>query len=197
MSTLIAPASGSGRQPLRRFTVDDYHRMIETGILDERDRVELLEGKVVLKMPRDPPHDGTLDLLRDALTRLIPSGWMSRIQQAVTLSHSEPEPDFAVVRGNKRSYLHRHPGPADIGLVVEVSDSSLDSDRDDKCRIYADAGIPIYWIVNLVDLQVEVYTNPVTASGYAKRQDLDPTMSIPFILDGVILATLPVADLLP
>src|SRR5437016_4994181 len=92
--------------------------------------------------------------------RVLPAGWDLRVQSAITLTESEPEPDFAIVRGDESAYLTRHPTTADIGLVVEVSDSTLPGDRDDKGRIYARAGIPCYWIVNLVDRQVEVHTLP-------------------------------------
>ena len=195
MSTLIANPS-SRPPPLRPFSVAEYHRMIETGILNEGDKVELIEGNVVPKMPRNPPHDGTLDLVRDAVLVVVPADWILRTQQAVTFSDSELEPDFALARGNKRSYLKRHPRPADVGKVIEVSDSSLERDRGDKGRIFAAAGIPIYWIVNLVDRQIEVYTGP-TAAGYAQRQDFGPGTQVPFVLDGVTLGHLPVDDLLP
>src|SRR4051812_19837687 len=91
----------AGYQSLYRFTVDEYHLMIESGILDETDRVELLEGYVVLKMPRNPPHDGTIDLIQGVLPSVLPGGWFARAQQAITLDNSEPEPDFAIVRGTR------------------------------------------------------------------------------------------------
>jgi Uma2 family endonuclease len=194
-----APPFG-GYQSLRRFSVAEYHRMIETGILDETDQVELLDGYVVLKIPRNPPHDGTIDLLRDALQACLPSGWLLRTQQAVTLPKSEPEPDLAVVRGDKRTYLSRHPGPADIGLVIEVSGSSLQRDRDEKGPIYAGAAIPIYWIVNLVDRCIEIRTVPGSVAGqpaYTQQQVFTPGMTVPLILDGVVIASLAVDELLP
>jgi Uma2 family endonuclease len=185
---------------LRRFTVDEYHQMIDAGILDETDRVELLEGYVVLKMPRNPPHDGTIQIVRRRLTVALPSGWDIRIQSAITLPDSEPEPDLAVVRGDERSYLSRHPGAADVGLAVEVADTSLQRDRDDKGRIYAQVGIPTYWIINLVAHQVEVYTQPSGPTGapsYAQRQDFALGSSVALVLDGAVVASIPVADLLP
>jgi len=189
-----------GAHSLRRFTVDEYHRMIETDILNEMDRVELLEGYVVLKMPRNPPHDGTIQSVRKQLAHGLPSGWDVHIQSAITLSDSEPEPDLVVARGNERSYFTRHPGPADVGLVVEVADTSINRDRDDKGRIYARAGIPIYWIVNLVDVRLEVFTapsGPTASPGYGQRVDYDPAASVPFVLDGVTVTVLAVRELLP
>jgi hypothetical protein len=125
--------------------------LIQTGILTEGDAVELLEGYVVLKMPRNPPHDGAIQRLQRRLFRLLPAGWDMRIQSDVTLSDSEPEPDLAVARGDDTTYGARHPGPADVGLIVEVADSTLATDRTDKGRLYARAGVVIYWVVNLPD----------------------------------------------
>ena len=115
-----APIAG-----FHRFSVDQYHKMIEHGVLTENDRVELLEGYLVEKMPHDPLHDGTLQLVDDAVMQQAPMGWCGRVQMAVTLGRSEPEPDFVLARGNKRTYLKRHPGPGDIALVVEVSNITL------------------------------------------------------------------------
>jgi Uma2 family endonuclease len=200
MSTVAVPGSTAppfgGLASLRRFSVAEYHKMIQTGILTTEDRVELLDGYVVLKMPQNPPHGGCIDLVTGALLPLLPPGWFLRAQLPVTLSESEPEPDFAVVRGTRRSYLTRHPGPADVGLVIEVSDSTLDRDRGEKQRIYAAAGIVCYWIVNLVQGQVEVYTGPAGAA-YPRRDDYRPGDSMPLTLDGVVVASVPVVDLLP
>jgi Uma2 family endonuclease len=190
-----APAFG-GYQSLRRFTVDEYHKMIQAGILNDEDRVELLEGHVVLKMPRNPPHDGTIDQLGGILPPVIPPGWYLRVQNAITLNDSEPEPDFALVRGTRRTYYARHPTAADIGLVIEVADSSLDRDRTEKARIYAGAGIAVYWIINLVNRQVEVLTAPA-ALAYGQTQIYPPGAAVPLSLDGVLIASIPSDDLLP
>jgi Uma2 family endonuclease len=118
---------------------------------------------------------------------------------ALTLPDSEPEPDLAIVRESPDDYLSRHPLPAEVGLVVEVSDSTLDGDRIDKGRIYARAGIAIYWIVNIPDQQVEVYTlpsGPAAVPAYGQRRDYRPGDQLPFVLDGGVIATLAVRDLL-
>lgn len=183
----------------RRFTVGEYHRLTEIGILTEDDNLELLEGYLVHKMARNPPHDGTLHRVSKRLTRALPAGWDIRLQSAVTLAESEPEPDLAVVLDDPAGYTTRHPGPADVGLVVEVSDSTLAGDRADKGRIYARAGIGVYWIVNLVDRQVEVYTapsGPGPAPAYAQRQDRRPGDSVALTLGGVV-TSIAVDDLLP
>src|SRR5262249_34402061 len=129
MSALLSRQPFGGYHSLRRFSVSEYHHMIASGVFDEDEPLELLEGYVVVKMPRNPPHDGTSQGLQKRVFRLLPSGWDLRVQSAITLSDSEPEPDLVVVRGDETHYKHRHPGPADIGLIVEVADSSLDRDR--------------------------------------------------------------------
>lgn len=98
--------------PVRRFSVDEYHRMIQAGILTEDDAVELLEGWIVPKMPRNPPHDGTIQIADEVLRPRLPAGWQLRIQSALTMPDSEPEPDLVVVRGDARTYLNRHTRPA-------------------------------------------------------------------------------------
>lgn len=184
----------------RHFSVAEYHKLIQLGILTENDNLELLEGCLVHKMSRNPPHDAAIQLLQESLSRALPAGWSLRIQCAVTLTTSEPEPDVAVVRGNARTYATRHPAAADIGLVIEVADSTLPGDRDDKGRIYARAGIPFYWIVNIVDRQVELYTapsGPTADPKYGQRTDYRDPDAVPLVLDGATVARLPVTELLP
>src|SRR4051812_7737185 len=119
----------------RRFSVPEYHKLIEIGLLTEDDNLELLEGYLVLKMARNPPHDGTILAVTETVRPVLPADWCIRVQSAVTLVESEPEPDIAIARGTKRSYFSRHPIPADIGMLIEVSDSTLAGDRADKGRI--------------------------------------------------------------
>src|SRR3954471_23743553 len=103
--TAATPVTYGLDASMARFSVQRYQRMIEVGILTAEDKVELLENYVVLKMPRNPPHDGTIDLVKAALPGRMPPGWMLRIQQTIVLADSQPEPDFALVRGTPRSYL--------------------------------------------------------------------------------------------
>jgi Uma2 family endonuclease len=187
--------------PVRRFTVDEYHHMIQAGVLGDDDDVELLEGWIVPKMPRNPAHDAVVSiLLVDVLPRRIPGGWFCRGQSAITTSDSEPEPDVALVRGSTRDYLARHPSPADMALVIEVSDTSLSRDRSHKSAIYASAAVPVYWIINLVDNQVEVYTDPTGPDAwpvYRLRHDYVAGDSVPFFVDGRDLGPIPGRELLP
>jgi len=201
----VIPAAAPARfqvppYPIWKFTVDQYHRLIQSGILTEDDPVELLEGWIAQKMPRNPPHDGTISTTESSLRALQPAGWHVRVQSAVTLADSEPEPDLAVVRGGGRDYMSRHPAPPDIALLVEVADSSLDRDRTDKSRIYARANIALYWIINLVDGLIEVYTDPtgpVATPGYRQQQDYDRNAQVPVVIDGATVGHLAVRDLLP
>jgi Uma2 family endonuclease len=184
----------------RRFTVPEYHRLTELGILTENDNLELLEGYLVLKMSRNPPHDCSIQLTSYAINAANLSNWCVRIQSAVTLPDSEPEPDVAVVRGSARTYVAHHPGPTETGALIEVADSTLLGDRSDKGRIYARAKVPVYWIINLIDRQIEVYelpSGPTPVPGYAKTTIYGLGESVPLVLDGVTVATIAVVDLLP
>lgn len=190
------------------FTGEEYDHLVETGVLDDLDQVELLEGYLVLKMPTNPPHNNTVDILMELLTKLVPAGWRVRGQSTAKLSESRPEPDVSLVRGDRKTYANRHPAPADFGLVVEVSDSSLARDELDKTRIYARDSIPVYWVVNLVDRRIEVFTDPTgpnppaglpggTDPHYRTRQDYPTGTTVPVTLDGVTVGTVSVDELLP
>lgn len=185
---------------LHRFTVDEYRRMIAAGILTEDSDVELLEGRIVQKMSRNPPHDVVLDQTNEALRLRLSKPWRIRIQSAITLSpDSEPEPDIAVVVGPASRYIAHHPQPPDIVLVVEVSDSTLVDDRVDKGRIYARAGLPVYWIVNVRDQQVEVYADPRPQDpnpSYLSRHDYRLNEGVPLIIAGQHVGDIPVKELL-
>jgi Uma2 family endonuclease len=183
-----------------RLSVDQYHAMIHAGILTDDDPVELLEGWLVAKMPKNPPHRAVTRLIRQVLERLVPAEWYVDSQEPITTDDSEPEPDVVVVRGETRHYLDRHPGPHDVGLVIEVADTTLQRDRGFKKRLYARAGIPVYWLVNLSDNQCEVYTEPSGPEpqpDYRQRQDYGTSDVIPVVLAGVEIGRIAVRELLP
>lgn len=186
--------------PIWRLSVGQYHDMIEAGILTDDDPVELLEGWLVPKMPKNPPHRLSTQITREALTRLLPPGWYVDAQEPITTQDSELEPDVVVVRGERRHYRDRHPGPEDIALVVEVADTTLQRDRTAKRRLYARAGIPTYWIINLLDNQLETHEVPQGAeeqADYRERRIYSVLDEAPVMIAGREVARLAVRDLLP
>jgi len=180
-----SPTLVSSASQLRPFTVDEYHKMIAAGVLGEDDPVELLEGWIKFKMPRNPAHDGTVEMVAFVIEQLLPTGWHVRRHTANTTDDSEPEPDVAVVAVDSACYFDRHPAPRDIALIVEVADTSLGRDRDEKLRVYARALIPAYWIVNLAKPQVEIYTlpsGPEMQPSYGRKEIAGRTDGVPLML---------------
>lgn len=178
------------------ISVDRYHSMIEAGILGPDDRVELLQGRLVEKMPKNPPHAVANRLIDIALAAAVPAGWTVTNQSPLTTADSEPEPDVMVFRGSLKDYLHRHPTPAEVPLVVETADSSLGHDRGIKRLLYAAAAVENYWIANLVDRQIEWYSRPVNGD-YTEISFYLPGDEIPVVLGGNAAASIPVERLLP
>jgi Uma2 family endonuclease len=175
-------------EDLMRLSVKQYHQMIDAGILLEGDPIELLEGWLVTKMPKKPSHRVVNRALLRRLEEQVPEDThYVDAQEPITTDTSEPEPDISVVRGRPHEFLHRHPKAIELAMVSEVSDTSLDRDRGIKKRIYARESIPIYWIINLVELRIEVYTNP-TGKGknptYRSRKDYGAKEKVPIIVDG-------------
>jgi Uma2 family endonuclease len=178
-----------------RFTVAEYHRMAEAGILGEDSRVELIRGQIVDMAPVGAPHLGMVN----RLTRLLPSVLSGRgllsVQNPVRLDDgSEPEPDVVVLRPRTDDYETATPCPSDVLLLIEVADSNLDDDRGIKAPLYAENGVAECWIVNLIDRVVEVYRQPQNGR-YADVRRLGPGE----VLDIVLLpgVALPVVDLFP
>ena len=183
-----------------RLSLDQFNQLIEAGIVGPDDRCELLDGVMVGKMSQHPPHGSTLTELADALRQLVAPAWRVREQLDVVLPDvaTRPEPDVAVVRRRDHKYFKRHPEPADIGLLIEIAESSLRLDRKVKRRLYAGADIPEYWIVNLIERQVEVHRRPIPAEGrYAEIEIVPFDGRLSVVLDGVDFGTLSVAELLP
>jgi Uma2 family endonuclease len=201
MSTVASTPPAANRlaippEPVLPFTVAQYHAMIRMAVLESGAPIELLEGWLVRKALKSPPHSVFMSETSHALAALVPGSWTVDSQQPITTDDSEPEPDVTVVRGSRRDYSDRHPGPSDVGLLVEVAVTSLERDRGWKKRIYAAAGIPVYWIVNLVDGCLEVYSQP-SGADYADRQVLRPGDNVPVVLDATEVGRIAVKDLLP
>jgi Uma2 family endonuclease len=203
MSTATLPSREIFARPpvaVRRFTVREYHQLAQSGVLAESERVELLEGWIVPKLIQKIEHALAIENGQAALEAVMPPGWRLRVQLPITTADSEPEPDLAIVRHPRRQRRQSHPAPEDVALVIEVADSSLADDRRLKYRIYARASISEYWIVNLVDRRVEVFSLPSGPSAepaFAVRHNFGLRKSVPLVIGGKVVATIPVRDLLP
>lgn len=147
--------------PRHLWTVDEYHRMGEVGLLDADSRVELIEGEIVEMAPIGDAHAAISNRLTRLLVLTVGERGIVAVGNPVRLSvRSEPQPDFSVLRP-RADYQTRGPRPEDVMLAVEVSDTTLRRDRRVKLALYARAGIPEFWIVNLQDREVEIYRSPV------------------------------------
>lgn len=143
--------------------------MAETGVLRPDARVELLNGEIIDMSPIGPFHGGVTNYLTETFSAAARGRWKLSVQNPIRLNdHSEPQPDIALLRPAADFYRRRHPGPDDVFLLIEVADSSLDQDREQKLPAYGRAGIPEVWIVNLNELTVEVYREP-HFEGYTSR----------------------------
>ncbi len=151
------------RERLHRMSVVEYHRLGELGIIAEK--VELLRGLIVDKMSKSPLHEFVLQKLATLLMRMVPKDYVVRLGAPLTFADSEPEPDISVVRGSPEDWLHEHPRRAE--LVVEISISSLVLDQT-KAELYAEAGIPEYWLVRAENRMVDVYREP-GSNGYSSH----------------------------
>ena len=153
-----------------RFTVDDYYRLAQAGILGEDDRVELIEGEIVMMTPIGSRHAACVSGTTRRLMGIVGDRAIVRVQLPVRLDdHSEPEPDLCLARPRGDEYAGGHPRPADVFLLIEISDSSLAYDRDVKVPLYGRSGIEAAWIVNLGRNVVEAYSGP-SADGYLERR---------------------------
>jgi Uma2 family endonuclease len=183
----------------RHWSKREYHRLGELGFFRGQ-RVELIEGRLMVHSPQNPPHSAGVDRVAEVLRGVFTSGYWVRMQLPLDLGQTtEPEPDISVVLGSRDQYAQQHPTSA--VLIVEVSDTTVSYDRRRKGSLYARAGIQDYWLVNLVRRRLEVYRVPVPdptrryGHRYSSRTDLLPTATVsPLALPHV---TLSVADLLP
>ncbi len=146
----------------RWFTVGEYNRMAETGILSEDDRVELIEGEIVEMSPIGSRHASCVNRLNTLLGRQVGQSFIVSVQNPIIASdYSEPEPDLAVLRWREDFYARELPHAADVVVVIEVADTSAEADRSVKLPLYARAGIPVGILIDLPKESVEVYSEPV------------------------------------
>jgi Uma2 family endonuclease len=201
MSTITPTQPTSSLSPpsaptKRRITVDEYERIIPAGLLKDAEKLELIDGEMVTKMAKSTEHKWTTKATLKALDSRLPAGWTTQKEEAVRIPpYDEPEPDIAIIRGSDDDYKYRNPDPVDVAMLVEIAYSSLIEDRKQGTK-YASAGIPIYWIINLVDRQVEVYTDP-GPTGYQTRVDFHPGQAVPVVIDGQQCGQIAVDDILP
>jgi Uma2 family endonuclease len=161
-------------QTQHRFSVEEYYRMGETGVLQPDARVELLDGQIIDLPSMSPPHGSVVKRLNHHFSQLAQGRWLLAVQDPVHLDdYSEPQPDLMLLRRAPDFYRSRHPGPEDVFLLIEVSDSTLETDRQAKLPAYARAGIAEVWIVNLVDETLEVFRQP-NFTGYSSSTTLRP-----------------------
>ncbi|MBP0016159.1 MAG: Uma2 family endonuclease [Cyanobacteria bacterium SBLK] len=180
---------------LKQWTVQDYHRMSELGILDAGERTELIAGQITLMAAKGTPHVTALHLLANAFRDRLGNTALVRTQDPIQLDDfSEPEPDLAIARGSVLDYAERHPTPDRLDLVVEVADSTLRQDCEIKDKLYARSGIIEYWIIDLKNRQLHRFRNP-TPTGYTEHSILFESDEIsPLAFPDIVLA---IASILP
>ncbi|MBW4621055.1 MAG: Uma2 family endonuclease [Cyanosarcina radialis HA8281-LM2] len=166
-TNIYPPTLNADSNRLKRWTVEEYHRLSELGIIDRHQRTELIAGQIFLMAAKGTPHVVALQILADTLRDRLGNEVLIRTQDPIQLDNfSEPEPDLAIVRGTILDYTAHHPYPQDVYLVVEVADATLKDDCEIKDKRYAEAGITEYWVVDLKNRQLHVFRQP-TPTGYA------------------------------
>jgi Uma2 family endonuclease len=197
------PRPPAKRPPLeprpKRFTLEDYAKLTQIGFFKEDDRIELIRGELIEMAAKGTKHTVCCQRLLKVLPRLLADGILRCQDPVQLLAGSEPEPDFAIVRDRSDDYLDSHPGASDILLIIEVADSSIHYDRTYKGSLYAEAGIEHYWIFNVLDIQLEVLTQPFQkANGdfaYRSQQIYSQNQSID--LPNPLTGTIDLSQILP
>ncbi|MDJ0712863.1 MAG: Uma2 family endonuclease [Prochloraceae cyanobacterium] len=154
---------------LAKWSVEDYHRIISAGIFKER-RVELLDGEIVEMSPEGPLHRYTNDALAEYLRTLLGSSAKVFEAHPITLANSEPEPDIAIVKAPRSLYRSRHPYPEDIYWLIEISDSTLSYDLDEKKKVYARSQIEEYWVVDITAKKLTIFRQPLGEEYQSKTE---------------------------
>lgn len=199
MATALASPPPPPARPQKRFTVAEYHKLLDVGVVTAKDRCELIRGYIVEKPVINPPHATVVTKLMQQLVALLGAKAAVRVGLPITLSDSEPHPDLVVAAGVLDDYETAHPRPGQIQLVVEVADSTVAEDQTSQLELYAEAGLLVYWIVNIPDRRVEVYTQPRggKSPAYRARRDFGPRDSVPVVLAGKDRGAIPVREILP
>jgi len=163
---------------VRLITVQEYHKMGETGIISADEKVELIEGQIIKKPMKGTSHEAAITRAERALRKPLEDRVLLRLQSAVRLSdYSEPEPDIAVVYPDAMDYEDHHPTPPEIYLIVEIADTTLKRDKESKAKVYAKAGINDYWVLDITNRQLYAFREP-TATGYKNEQILSDDATI-------------------
>ncbi|MEQ9234672.1 Uma2 family endonuclease [Coleofasciculus sp. E2-BRE-01] len=163
---------------IRLITTADYHRMAEVGILAADEKVELIAGQIIQKMPKGPAHSALCKRLEKCLEKLLGDQVLVRLQDPIQLdTYSEPEPDIAVVHPNANFYADYHPRPEEVYLIVEIADTTINRDLGSKANLYAAAGIVDYWVFNVTTQQLHVFRDP-QVDGYQRQLILKGQQSI-------------------
>lgn len=182
---------------LYRMTVAQYDQIAEAGGFGERDRLELVDGFLLAMEERSRLHIFAGKKSFESFQRIVTPAWhVARRDPVVVSEYSKPDPDVTVVRGQIRDYIERDVSADDIGVVLEISDTGLYARQRDLKRIYAASRIPYYWIINIVESQVEVYSDP-DGQDYRSAQVFTRDQEVPVILDGAEVGRIRVVDLLP
>lgn len=187
MPTPVAERELLNSQPRHRWTVAEYHRMGEVGLLNEDSRVELIDGEIIEMAPIGSSHGGNVNRLIRLFSKVVGDKAIIAAQNPVVLSgYAEPQPDLAILRWRGDDYEQSSPHPEDVLLLVEVSDSTLRYDRDVKVPLYASHGIPEVWLLDIQQKQLEIYRDPT--NGQYRQRDCRRTGQIAPILcpDAVI-----------
>jgi Putative restriction endonuclease len=196
-----APQPPKSRWRPYRIDVAMFDRMIAAGLLPPKNRIFLWNGRLVEKMTKHPPHVFAQNRMVTCFRSFPLQGWFIEQDQPVTLGErSVPEPELKVVRGADEDFRKKRPQSSDIALVVEVSDSSLSLDTRSVLQNYARANIPVYWIVNIPDTRIEVYSDPTGPDrkpAYRSRRDYALEEEVPVILDGQEVGKVAVKDVMP
>ena len=195
MSTEVARPAGKVK-----LTVDEFRQIIDTGVFEDR-RVQLLDGEL-FEVTKNPPHDFTVSVVADRLRTILPARrWVVREEKTIEpWPFWWPEPDITVARGPHRRYEHRHPGPRDIALLVEVCDTSQYEDRVKKPPAYARIEVPQYWVIDINRRAVEVFTHPLRLGRpprYLERSEYTEGDAITVTIEGRKYRPIRVAEILP